>query len=194
MQYQPLKIPPTLETPYSEMRKAGARTFFEWLNHNAEYRIGELQRLAGSRAGAVLDYSPESLLPLGRFLQAQLAIRSKADADMSAMVERAPDWLKTSVTSQNIELTEMSLSIAFDVAIYFSKVLMAADDRIKWRMFTTRSKLDADRNQLVLVGTSKWQFNPIRSMDVLCFQIATGKEKDDALFKFFHVVMGNLVA
>lgn len=195
MSYEMLKIPWTLEEPYAEMSKEGAKEFFEWLNQNVDYRLGQLDLLVKlSGESFSLDYSPESLLPLGHLLKRVLRIRKKTDAEMKILVERVPEWLKETVKSQDIELTEQSLSIAFDLAIYFSYVLMKADKRIKWKMYTKASKLNINRNQLILTGTTKLECNPIMSVKLICFQIAKGKEKPDALINFYNESMRKLLA
>ncbi len=194
MSYKILEIPENLEKPYSEMSKAGALAFFEWLNQNAQVRIAELDSLLKSSGeNVLLDFSPESLVPLGYWLKKVLMIREKTDEEIRTLVDSVPDWLKETVKTQDKELTEQSLSIAFDLAIYFSQVLIKADDRIKWNMHTKASKLDANRNQLVLTTGNKLDVNPIQSMKVICYQIATGKEKTDALINFYYGSMSNLL-
>lgn len=194
MSYEILKIPWTLEEPYSEMSKEGAKEFFEWLNQNVDYRLGQLDLLVKlSGESFILDFSPESLLPLGHLLKRILRIRKKTDAEMKVLVDSVPDWLKETVKSQDIVLSEQSLSIAFDLAIYFSYVLMKADKRIKWKMYTKASKLNINRNQLILTGTTKLECNPIMSVKLICFQIATGKEKPDALINFYNGSMKELL-
>ncbi len=194
MSYELLEIPWILESPYSEMSKPGALEFFEWLNQNIGYRLGQLTLLIDpSGENITLDFSPESLLPLGYLLKDLLQIRKKTDEEMKTLVECVPKWLEESVKSQDEELTEKSLSIVFDLAIYFSRVLMRTDDRIKWKMHTKASKLDINRNQLILTGITKLNCNPIRSMKLACFQIATNEKEPNRLRELYDVCMTKLI-
>jgi hypothetical protein len=112
---------------------------------------------------------------------------------METILDNIPDWLKETTKKRDTDLDARSLSISFDLAIYFSQVLMDADNRIKWAMHTKGSKLDADLNQLVLTEPGKMRFNPIRTMKIFCFQVAAGKERPEALLELYDVWMKNLV-
>lgn len=194
MSYKILEIPENLEKPYSEMSKQGAISFFDWLNQNAQSRIIELDSLIKSSGENItLDFSAESLLPLGYWLKRALRIRKKTEEEIKTLVDSVPDWLKETVKTKDKELSEESFSVVFDLAVYFSQVLIKADDRINWEMRTKASKLDADRNQLVLIGETKLVCNPIRSIEIICFGIATGKEKPEILREFFDICKDDLL-
>lgn len=194
MKYEILQIPWTLESPYSEMTKYGASEFFEWLKQNVDYRLSQLSLLVKlSGENVTLDFSRDSLLNLGYSLTGILKIRKKTEEEMKTLIESVPDWLKESVKDQDEVLNEKSLSIAFDLAIYFSQVLIKADNRIKWKMHTRASKLDADRNQLILTGTSKVRHNPIRSMQIVCFKIAKGEYESTRLYELYKIWFDSLV-
>ena len=194
MPYEIVKIPWTLESPYSEMSKDGAKEFFEWLTQNAEYRVAELGRLIKSSATHIsLDCSPESLLPLGYWLRDKLTIRKRTESEMKELVKDVPDWVRASLGKRDTELTPESFSIAFDVAIYFSLVLMRADKRIAWKMHTKAGKLDADRNQLILVGNGKVHHNPIRSVQIVCSKMAKGEYDSTRLHELYESWTDSLV-
>jgi hypothetical protein len=176
------------------MGKAGAKEFFEWLNQNADFRISQLKSLIKSSEGSFdLDFSSESLEPLGSWLSKVLTTRQRTNAEMQELFKGVPDWVRETLRTRNTELTAKSISIAFDVALYFSRVLMHADARITWVMHTRASKLDADRNQLILIGPSQARHNPIRSIQLVCFQISTGKEKPEALGRLFGTWLTSMV-
>jgi|GEM_PF-7102422 len=193
MDYKIFEIPTFLERPYTEMSKEGAIVFFDWLNQIVEERMAELDSLTQGELNTTLDFSPKSLLPLGYWLREKLKLRKRTDEEIREMVEGVPGWLKESIASRDEVLDELSLSIVFDMAIYVSQVLMKADERIKWKMHTKASKLDADRNQLILTGTTKWHCNPIRSMEIMCFGIAKQKRKPTEIKEFYEMCINNLI-
>jgi len=123
MSYKIIKIPEILEQPYSEMSAKGAKTFFRWFNEIVPTRLSELNSLLkDSGENITLNYSPTSLLPLGYWLKRVLGIRRKTAGEVILVSEHIPYWLQDSLKPQETELTEKSLSIAFDSAIYFSEV------------------------------------------------------------------------
>lgn len=195
MDYKVLEIPAFLERPYTEMSKEGAIVFFDWLNKIVGERMIQLDSLTrGALKNTTLDFSAESLLPLGFWLRDNLKLRKRTEDEIWEKVERAPSWLKESIESRDEVLDELSLSIVFDMAIYFSQVLIKVDERISWKMHTKASKLDVNRNQLVLTGTTEWLCNPVRSMEIMCFGIAKGKKKTTRLRELHETCINNLIA
>jgi hypothetical protein len=190
--YEILELPSALGARYFEMSKSEAEEFFAWLQQNYLRRISELLKFVRQSGGFDLDFTPESLVPMGEWLVSNLRLRKNTAEEMEEYIGRAPSWLVDTLSENDLTLTEVSLSISFDLALYFSRVLMRMSPAISWEIHTKARKLDADLNQLIVNGGTDFHLNPVRSMKVLCFGLATGRKAPTDLVDFLHATFARL--
>jgi hypothetical protein len=74
------------------------------------------------------------------------------------------------------ELTNRTYSLAMDVGMYFSQVLIKNHPSLRWEL-PTHNKKFADYGQPVLVGFGRVPLNPIRIAVVLAHGIAAKKQE-----------------
>lgn len=132
-----------------------------WLKENSDKRVGKLQSLINetSTNELRLDFSSKSLILLGEWLYDILETRLISEEEIAEIEERMPEWVKAGMERRTKRLTEKSISISFDTAIYFGLTLLRNHPELKCSVHKG-GKLDIDHNQPVIVGFKYSPFNP----------------------------------
>lgn len=132
---------------FKNLTKDQAKIRFDWFVAAIPSRLQNLVdsiKTSGHQSTADrLDYSPESLFPLARWLSLHSHIRKKTAAEYQRSLEGisrpfleddpkeiVTDWTWTSET----------ISLFFDVGIYFARVLQKQFKNVNWTFVTKPSK------------------------------------------------------
>ena len=152
-------IQPPFTLVFREMSKQELRDYFQWFMDVLPQRINEL-------AGAVRrthdfatwqpDHTPASLDVLGNWFAAQVETRLRTPKELQEIEKK----LVFPMEIPREELTDRTFSLAMDVGMYFSQVLIKSHPSLRWEL-PTRNKRFADYGQPVLVGFGRVPLNPI---------------------------------
>ncbi len=174
---------------YNEMGFSEAETLLEWLRRNCDIRIANLQILIDgtSRVHFSLDFSTKSLLSLGKWLKETIETRPISEAEVLEITSEMPEWVKDAMDIPTTRLTEKSISISFDVAIYFALVLLRNNSELKCSVHKG-SKLDVNHNQPAVLGFKYSPFNPYQVIATGAVPgIADGSDSTDRLFELYSI-------
>jgi hypothetical protein len=158
------------------MPKKELREYYAWFQDIMPQRIDELASAVRLSPGFETwrpDYKPDSLNALGHWFAAQVQTRpltTEEEEEFSALV---PNPRKT------WELTNRTLSLAMDLGMYLSQVLLRNHSSLQWDQ-PLGSKRFIDYGQPVLMGfVRKVPFNPVGMMVTFAYGLArktrTGK-------------------
>src|SRR5258707_9408155 len=142
-------IEPPFTLKFSEMSRKELRDYFKWFQDVIPQRIGVLSNAVKDSPGFEdwrPDYTPTSLNALGNWFATEVHTRPRTQ-DERNQIARSPfssemsDW----------ELTTRTISLAMDVAMYLSEVLLRNHPALHWDQ-EFGSKRYIDYGKPVLAG------------------------------------------
>jgi hypothetical protein len=172
MSYVPIRPPFSLK--FREMSKQNLKFYFRWFMHQIPQRGAELADALRQTPGFA-DWQPDftsgSLNVLREWLAGQVETRNRSRGEIQEIEER----LVFPMDIPAEELTDRTFSLAMDVGMYFSRVLLINHPSIKWEQLLG-SRRFADFGQPVLSGFGPVPLNPVRVEVTLAYALAS-KEK-----------------
>jgi hypothetical protein len=181
MAYHTLQPPFTLK--FDEMSKKELRNYFQWFQSVMPERIMELANAVQASPGFekwVPDYTPESLVSLGKWLSKNLETRSRTPEEFAEINTKSPYQSISSVAPTN-----KAFSVAVDTGMYLSQVFLKNHPSLKWDQPLKGSKRFIDYGQPVLVGFGVVPFNPVRMTVTLMDGLVEGSRTDEGLRKIY---------
>src|SRR5262245_20322717 len=180
-------IEPPFDVPPGKMTLAQLRQYREWFHQNLPERGDILAHAVRTTPGFELwkgDRSPESLIQLGAWLGGVLETRPLPSEKVEDLQRGLPSWINV----PRVDFTPTSLSIIFDVGIYFAMTLLAARPELRWDQVTTGTRRRVEFGECVIVGFPG-PLNPIEVVRVVALKMVDQKCTTKALrdlFDFWH--------
>jgi hypothetical protein len=178
-------IQPPFTFKFREMSKTELRDYYKWYHDVMPQRIDILASAIKDTPGYEHwkpDHSPASLVMLGKWLASQVEKRPRTTTEVNEISARSPypidiaDW----------ELTNRPFSLAIDVGMYFSQVLLRNFPSLRWEQ-PFGSKKFIDYGQPVLTGFGPMFFNPVQIMVTLAYGLAKEKHRGERLAELYGV-------
>lgn len=166
-------IQPPFSLQFKTMSKRELHAYRDWFHHVMPDRLSELTRAVKDTPGYhdwSPSFSPESLGPLGHWLEGQVHTRKKTPRE----IEEDRAQLVFPIDVPNHDLTSRSLSLAIDVGMYFARVVLENLHGTYWDQPLTNNKF-ADYGQPVIIGFGPIPLNPVRVVVTTAYGIAKGK-------------------
>jgi len=159
------------------MTKKELKTYFQWFMEVLPQRVNELAAVVQETPGFETwepDFTPDSLNTLGQWFVGQIETRSRTQGELQAI----KDSLVFPMDIPSEELTNRTFSLAMDIGMYFSQVLMKNYSSLKWE-HPLGNKRFADYGQPSLIGFGTVTLNPVAIAVTLAYGLArktkTGK-------------------
>lgn len=171
MNYALIQPPFTLD--FKHMEKKELKKYAAWFHDILPERIVELTKVVHNRRGFgewAADMSVDSLDPLGRWFESHVEVRTQTRQEKKEIEAR----LVFPVDIPDSELTNRTLSLAMDIGMYFSQVVLKNLPGTEWDQ-PLRNARFADYGQPVLVGFGSVPMNPIRLAVTKAYAISHGK-------------------
>ncbi len=187
MDYE-LMIPPFQHNGYEEFNKKQAEEYFQWYVGQTEYRIDVLNNfLINEGKNIVLDFSPESLIPLWDWYEGKIIVEQKSEVELQKEIQSYPDWMKNEISTTKISL--QTYKFGMDIAIYFAEIIRKnSEGKIQWGYFT-KPKNRASVNQPVLLGfKARMDLNP-RLVIVNCTRRSSKEQHAERLIEMYYTWM-----
>ena len=143
-------VNPPLEKDFYSLSKEEALSYFDWFIGVIPERVELLRKACKSDGvGDILDYTPESLVPLWRWYLGDVQIVPISQEKHEAQLAAAPDYLKENV--RRYEIAGGYRLIAWDISIYFAECMLRACPTLRWGV-VFKPKNYIHLNMPVLVG------------------------------------------
>lgn len=158
MTYATIQPPFTLK--FREMSKKELKDYFLWFMDVLPQRLNELANAVRETPGFEAwqaDYTPASLDTLGEWFACQVETRNRTEDELQAIKDR----LVFPMDIPGEELTNRTFSLAIDMGMYFSQVLLKNYPSLKWEQPLGNKKF-ADYGQPSLTGFGPVSVNPVR--------------------------------
>ena len=159
MSYTIIQPPFTLKL--REMPKKELHRYYQWFMDALPQRVNELAGAVKQTPGFEAwqpDCTPASLDTLGQWFAGQVETRKRTQEELQAIKDR----LVFPMDIPNEELTNRTFSLAMDIGMYFSQVLMKNYPSLKWEQPLDDKKF-ADYGQPCLSGFGPVSLNPVRN-------------------------------
>lgn len=157
--YKLIEFP--IKGPFKEMTESEARESFIWFIHIIPERI-EILKTFLKETGynpRKLDFSPKSLDYLGEWLAKHVTTRKLTREETEKIENGLSEHLKPHIEIPKEDLSEETLSLCYDIGMYFGEVFRKHIKGVEWD-FVRKPKNDLFYHQPVLVG-GKIPLNPV---------------------------------
>lgn len=174
---------PPFSLKFRDMTKNELHEYYIWYVENTPIRINILNNYIDSLKGNKFwkaDYTPESLVNLGTWFNSEIETKNRT-ADELTEIQNS---LKFEVEVDQVIPTERTYSIAYDIGMYFSQVLIKNNPSLELKLLLG-SKKNISYGQPVVSGfTHKQTFNPHYMMIMQTLRLI--EEKNDlCLFNLY---------
>jgi hypothetical protein len=167
-------IQPPISLKFRERSKAELKTYAEWFHEVTPQRIAALATAVRSTPGYETwepNATPESLDILGHWFEGEVEIRKKTADE----IEETRSKLTFPIDIPENELTDRTFSLAIDIGMYFSQVILKNLTGTRWDQFL-KSRNFADYGQpVIIMGLAPVPLNPVRVMVTTAYRISRQK-------------------
>jgi hypothetical protein len=178
-------IQPPFALKLREMTKEELRRYFQWFMKVTPQRVNELSEIVNQTPGFEAwqpDHSSASLDKLGDWFAGQVETRNRTKEEVQAIESR----LDFPMDIPGDELTNRTFSLAMDIGIYFSQVLLKNYPSLKWEQ-PLRNKKFIDYGQPVLVEFGPGPFNPVRMVVTFAYGLVSKKKTGEGLRNIYNI-------
>jgi hypothetical protein len=183
MTYQIIQPPFTLQ--FTAMTRKELIHYNDWFLASIETRIAELASAVHCTRGFEgwkADRLPSSLESLGGWFVPQVETRELDTKEVDELVTS----LRFPVDLPSHDLTNRTFSLAMDIGMYFSQVVMRAFPSVRWSQ-DLKHKRYADYGQPVLIEFTNAPLNPVRTIITAAYRIANGSKDAKCLLNIYNV-------
>jgi len=152
-------IDPPFSLVFKELSRKELRGYFDWFLAVIPERIQILADAVRATPGYEHwspEYSPASLEGLGEWFSNQIQTRLRTEVEMEMIRSRSKHASYFSAD----ELTDTTISLAFDLAMYIAQVFLKNHPSLRWSQ-ELGSKRNVFYGQPVLIGFSR-RYYPLR--------------------------------
>jgi len=184
--------PPFATLKFWTMPKEELRSYYRWFLDQIPERIPELEKAVSETPRYErwrADATPSSLGDLGEWFVGQVETRPRTEEELAEMKRDSP----YPIDVEPDELTNRTFSLAMDIGMYLSQVLMKNIPALRWDHPLGSPKF-VDYGQPVLRGSGRVAMNPVRLMVTLAYGIARKTQSAHRLRELYDIWSHNLVA
>lgn len=172
--------------PFEDMNKQQADRYFRWYVSMQDERINYLEQHIKDTGGVVnLDNSPESLIPLWKWLEQRIFTHTRTNEEVERLMQYHPEWMRSELEGA-IAIDDYTYAVGLDIAYYFAAVIIKQFPSIHWGYFV-KPKNYMSVNQPVLLGFKNGAYlNPTLIVSNLIRN--SSKEKDPMRFQHVYKI------
>ena len=153
-------VQPPCRLNFSEMPRKYLRDYCRWFHEMIPLRIEELTKAVNSSDDFETwrpEFSPVSLSSLDDWLATQVQTRRRTQEELQKITSGS----RHPIPIENWKLTDRTISLAMDIGMYLSPVLLPNHSSLQWDQ-PFGGKNFIDYGQPVLVEFTYGPFNPVR--------------------------------
>lgn len=187
----PLVAPPVAQ-PLRELPRKELLAYANWFLESIPARVDALQQVVRATPGHDTwraDSSVESLAPLGLWFETQVEVRPRSPEELAEI--RA--GLRFPVDVSENTLTYRTLSLAFDIGMYFGLVILKNVPGTSWKQEFRGKKSNVDYGHVVIRGSGLAPLNAFVVIHVTALRIADERERAE-LPALYDVWRGDLMS
>lgn len=134
-------LPPFEVIAFEDMNKKQVERYFNWFMEKKDERIQYLQEYINKDRNIALDRSPESLITLWEWFEDKVEWVPKTQEDYERQMINRPEWMRVHIYENPYKLSEETVRIAMDIAVYFGETLIKNHPSVYWGYVMKPKKL-----------------------------------------------------
>lgn len=171
-----VEIPVELSMPFFEMKKKDADLYLNWFLSIKQERLNILSEQVKLLEEWNCNFSRESLNPLFNYFRKVIKYRDMTDEEKGKEAEKITGILKGNIEVPTKVLDEESVSICFDIGIYFGETMIKQIPFLKWG-YSLTPKRYVHYGQPIVIKEGKFiDLNPRALMEVLAMKVLNNEE------------------
>ena len=191
MNYQLMETPFAL-TQFEEMSKKQAEQYYQWFLLEKEHRIQQLDQYVKQSNNCIsLDKTPESLIGLWEWFEANIEWEDKTEEDYSNEMVGRPDWMRPHIIADTKKMTILTLALGMDISIYFGETLIINNPSIYWGYKTSPKKLMGVNRPILLGFKGDLSLFPYNQIQV-CIRKSTREKNKFKLHDLYKIWCKNV--
>lgn len=170
------------------LSKDGAIQFFNWYLQQIPIRITQLSEFIIKTPGYdkwIPDNSSDSLIPLGQWFSQKISTRDRTPFEIHEINSKLGKF-QGLIPIARLVLSQESYSLAFDLGMYLSQVLIKNVPGLHWEL-VTKPKNDAFYNHPVLKLTGKMMCDPVHLSIIYAGGLNDGTYKPIGLKELYEI-------
>ncbi len=184
---------------FAKLTHVEARSYFGWFQSQIPIRIETLQAAVSSSDNLAFrnwraTKTPDSLDILGTWFAETAKIRQKTDAEKQRDAEfiaslpdndpkdRRKSWYKPT----DWMLTDITISLIYDVGMYLGEVFTHSDVRLSWILSVKTRKSDFQYQKPVVTGFGKIDCDPIGLVHVIALKYIDKSSRPSELLGIYN--------
>ena len=179
----------TIQPPFAlnlrDMPKDELKRYLEWFMEVLPERVKGVVEAVRETPGFETwqaDYTPASLDTLGQWFAGQVETRIRTQEEL----QKIQSQQQFSMDVPNEELTNRTFSLAMDIGMYLSQVLLENYPFLKWEQPLGNKKF-IDYGQPVLVKFSSAPCNPVRMVVTFAYGLVSKKKTGEGLRNIYNI-------
>jgi len=185
--YKIVTVPTNFAKPFDEFSKEEAKEYLNWFLNKKEERKVLLQDIA--KDYFIPDYSIESLKGVYYFMKDNVSYRVRSVHEVNRLNSEIN--MKGVEVSQK-DLSETTVSICFDIGVYFGEVLIKNNSQLQWT-YCIAPRRHVDYGQPVIKGNTKMDLNPRRIFEVIASKFVNYKSMpEDQIVELYDIWLESL--
>lgn len=173
---------------FASFTKKEAKIYFQWYTEQIEERIEYLGKYIHSQdPSIVLDFSVNSLITVWDWYVKQIEVEKYTRKELKTIAKSYPKWIRKDLMSDDRKMSEKTIAICSDVAIYFAEVFRKNHEQdVSWGYFTGRKTRMSVNEPILWMGKDKkLDMNP-RHIVYICTMHAMDGDTDFNLYQLYH--------
>jgi hypothetical protein len=191
MAYEILSPPFSLD--YKNMSKPELKAYCQWFMAQMLARFAMLEttvRESPEFRDWAMDFSANSLHSLGHWYTSQIETFQRTPEEIAEIKSKLPFQFDI----DNYDLTIRTISLAYDLGMYFGQVMVKSHLTLKWDQ-VLKDKRDIEYGHPVVAGFKyDGTMDPVHLMTVLAYSIANGSKGGDRLYELSVIWSKDIVS
>lgn len=188
--YPLVEVPNKFNKPFNGFDKKEAQAYFEWFMKIKDERIATLEmKLQQYDKTWVNGYDKTSLIGLFEWFKINVNARNMTQQEFKEFSDQlsSTPLLANVIEVSNNTFTKETVSICFDVAIYFGETLRRNINGLSWTYKVNSKKYVEYAQPLIVSSSHSVDVNPRRLIEVCAEKVIDRTEKENEFENLYNV-------
>mgnify|MGYP005847404747 CR=1 FL=1 len=139
-----------------------------------------------------IEFTQKHIQSLFYFLKENLYIKDKTEKEIQENIKLVPEHLKKIHKIEKYFIVEPSISIIFDIAVFFGEYLIKEVENTYWHFLDIEDRVGANR-PIIMKKDSNIECNPLWLLRILSKQLIEKDVNEDRMLNLFTMWKNALV-
>lgn len=122
---------------FEDMNKKQVEEYFQWFMSERKNRLRQLEQYVNYSNNHKMSFnkSSESLVPIWEWFERQIEWEEKSSEEIQDELRNTPQWLHQEILSNTKRESVLTMALACDIAIYFSKTMILITHKLSGAIY-----------------------------------------------------------